>query len=401
VSFTCYLDRHGAHVGLRRAPALTSLKRWSTASADFYRAARRHLLTNEELGPAADWPTERAGATVFCRDPLILYCSIGIKLPLGLASVFWNRFGDYPATFLLTPSWSIEAENAIARIGKAANYCRRRCPNHELIFLCNTKRERKLLARAGERALLLNHSIVVSERIFYPIEGATIEFDAVYNANVASFKRHELAAAIPRVAYLTYYQSHHGTKSEAQHRLALLRRPPGHQLINPIEDDLPVLLPPETVNEVYGRAAVGLCLSLIEGAMNASMEYMLAGLPIVSTPSKGGRDHFFDPDYCLVVEPDPRAIRDAVAALRSRAIPRDHVRSRTLAKLESERRRFIALLDEVRERRGAAAQSNKDWTYSQNSALGRWKNVEEHWADIGSVLTRGRAKTDERKKPGN
>jgi glycosyltransferase involved in cell wall biosynthesis len=49
------------------------------------------------------------------------------------------------------------------------------------------------------------------------------------------------------------------------------------------------------VNQGLARAVVGLCLSTVEGSNYASMEYMLAGLPIVSTPSIGGREVYFDP----------------------------------------------------------------------------------------------------------
>ena len=80
------------------------------------------------------------------------------------------------------------------------------------------------------------------------------------------------------------------------------------------------------MNRVYNQAAVGLCLSAVEGAMYSSMEYLMAGLPIVSTPSLGGRDVYFDPDYCLIVEPEPAAIRRAVERLRDRAIPREEIR---------------------------------------------------------------------------
>ena len=44
------------------------------------------------------------------------------------------------------------------------------------------------------------------------------------------------------------------------------------------------------------RSRTGLCLSEREGAMFASIEYLLCGLPIVTTPSIGGRHVFFEAD---------------------------------------------------------------------------------------------------------
>jgi SAM-dependent methyltransferase len=118
-------------------------------------------------------------------------------------------------------------------------------------------------------------------------------------------------------------------------------------LLNRLQDDLPVRFSHQEVNQALSRAATGLVLSEVEGASYAAMEYMLAGLPVVSTPSQGGRDIYFDPDYCAVVAPDPRSIRDAVTALRQRNIPRAYVRERTLQRIEPGRRRFVALVEEI------------------------------------------------------
>ncbi len=111
--------------------------------------------------------------------------------------------------------------------------------------------------------------------------------------------------------------------------------------------------------------------------MYASIEYMLAGLPIVSTPSRGGRDVFFDPDYCVVVEPNARAVREAVDALRARNIPREYVRARTLAKLEPERRRFLEFFEGIKERYGVPRSYTTVWPFP-GSPFHNWTTVREH-----------------------
>jgi hypothetical protein len=44
--------------------------------------------------------------------------------------------------------------------------------------------------------------------------------------------------------------------------------------------------------------------------MRASIEYLFAGLSVVSTPSIGARDYFVDDEFCIICEPDPRSIRE-------------------------------------------------------------------------------------------
>lgn len=52
----------------------------------------------------------------------------------------------------------------------------------------------------------------------------------------------------------------------------------------------PAFLPPAQVCAALNRGEVGLALSELEGACWASTEYLLCGLPVVSTPCSGGRE---------------------------------------------------------------------------------------------------------------
>lgn len=103
-------------------------------------------------------------------------------------------------------------------------------------------------------------------------------------------------------------------------------------------------VPGEEINLLLAQSGVGLCLSAAEGAMLASIEYLFAGLSVVSTPSLGGRDYFFDDEFCIICAPDPRSVREAVEALLARNVPRDYVRAKTLARVNIERRRYIDLV---------------------------------------------------------
>ncbi len=42
------------------------------------------------------------------------------------------------------------------------------------------------------------------------------------------------------------------------------------------------------------------------------MEYLFSGVPVITTPSVGGRDEFFDKRHVVVVEPTASAVREAV-----------------------------------------------------------------------------------------
>jgi hypothetical protein len=290
---------------------------------------------------------------IVSADPPVLVTGIPKDDYLGVARPFAQQFGDVAAGFIVFPTWSIEQAGLAEAIRERHSNHTSRFPHHRFRFICNTAHEAELLQKQGLPAEFLNKNFTVSDAIFRPLPEIEVEFDAIYNARLVSEKRHELAALVPRVCYLAYVEP------EA-HRLAefwaiyeeILSRNRGHALLNEIRDDKPVPMAHERVNEAQARGAVGLVLSAVEGSSYCSMEYMLAGMPVVSTPSLGGRDVYFDSDYCLVCPPDPAAVRDAVAELKARHIPREFVRARTLEKIAPRRARFLELVDELLEQLG-------------------------------------------------
>ena len=86
--------------------------------------------------------------------------------------------------------------------------------------------------------------------------------------------------------------------------------------------------------------------------MYASIQYLLAGLPVVSTPSVGGRDLFFGSDTALIVEPTVAAVRAGVAEMVRRQLPPTHIRQRALARVDEHRRTFIARVQRVYDEAG-------------------------------------------------
>ena len=103
------------------------------------------------------------------------------------------------------------------------------------------------------------------------------------------------------------------------------------------------LLSRDEVAEHLRNARVGLCLSSREGAMFACGEYLLAGLPVVTIESQGGRDWWIDSDFCRVVPNDPDAVREAVGELIALDIDPQLIRRKTLKRITRLRKDFCDL----------------------------------------------------------
>jgi glycosyltransferase involved in cell wall biosynthesis len=189
-------------------------------------------------------------------------------------------------------------------------------------------------------AVLCNSNAFVDETVFRPIAGTERTYDAVYNGSMSPQKRRELACLVPHAAHIFRFVD---TLSHAQ-SLSLLgtmrQLMPTHDFLNKVDDTKIEKLSREDVNQVLARSSTGLCLSAREGAMFASVEYLLAGVPVVSTPALGGRHLFGSPETWLTVADTPEAVRDGVAEMKARNLSTERTREITLVRLHDYRARL-------------------------------------------------------------
>jgi glycosyltransferase involved in cell wall biosynthesis len=221
-------------------------------------------------------------------------------------------------------------------------------PRNRIVIACNTHREAEIATELGLEARFLNHNAFVNEHIFRPLGDARQVFDAVYSAQMWERKRHELASRIESLCLI--FAMHLG--EEALRRFKQVREMmPGAFLANgdPTVKGAYRYLTQRDVNECYNKCRVGLCLSAYEGASLASAEYLLAGMPVVSTPSLGGRDVLFTPENTLICDADPEAVREAVDKMLSKRLEPGSVRQATLAKVKLIRENWINAVDDLAE----------------------------------------------------
>src|SRR6185295_12190358 len=110
-------------------------------------------------------------------------------------------------------------------------------------------------------------------------------------------------------------------------------------------------LPEKGVVSLMNRAAVGLCLSAVEGSMRVSMEYRLCGTPVVSTRSTGGRDRYFVGPHVRVVDDDADAVAAAVRELKALHLNRQAVRDFVGQLVTFDRHRALQDINKFVERR--------------------------------------------------
>ena len=256
-------------------------------------------------------------AYVLSQSPLVVAGSFGLidDLPTG-----------GPVTVLYHPPWWLHPVGVL-RIRKKIQALQRRRPAR--VIICANSIEEVWFARAGGlTAYLHNQNIHAREGVFYP-EEASMRYDAVYAASMEAYKRLSLTQSLESIFVLTY-------KS-------------GFSSGWDLHKEYPALKKAEYNREFWGEAAVralysssrcGLALSRIEGAMWATAEYLLCGLPVVSTRNFGGRNHFRNPLYWREIAAAAQAVVCAVDALKTSPPDRGEVRRVFLTKIKSGREHF-------------------------------------------------------------
>ncbi|PJE31412.1 hypothetical protein SAMN06297129_1682 [Pseudooceanicola antarcticus] len=275
---------------------------------------------------------------VLCEEPFIF---LGKRMPamdndLGLMSFRPDLFRDRPSLSLLTLGHTYEPDYMIRALVRDMDEARREFPLAQFVMLANTPREDELFREAGLRSLLASELMfgnIANYRL--PEFRSEKRFDAVYVGRLAPEKRHELAAKVPSLLCLYFRATH----EELDTCRALLP----HAVFgnHDFNDDEYRLLLGEDYLEAVDSACVGLCLSAAEGAMRASIEYQLCGLPVVSTPSLGGRDRYLHHKYARIVDATPEAVAAATAELKAAQFDPAEIRANAVRLLEEDRAKFL------------------------------------------------------------
>ena len=300
------------------------------------------------------------------RPPVyVIYAGHTLRSGLTLAS---GASGGRPIHVLAQVSGRLQ--NQIDDLCWATRLMREKRPHMSMTVLAATEEDVEELRRRGVSALQAHHNAFLDERLYYPEADGEKRYDAVHTAQAAAFKRHHLAHAVENLALVTY------AGSEGPDAVApIVQGYPRLSYVNWDPETGVHHLDPDGVRGVVNQARCGLVLSEAEGGNYASAEYLLCGVPLVTTPSIGGRHAFYDPDHVLVVEPTAEAVAAGVAVMNARTLDPWDVRRSVLAKMRDHRLRLAAWLSEVTGEDLLRAADGAGWLPAFRNKLASWREV--------------------------
>ncbi|VAW10637.1 hypothetical protein MNBD_ALPHA09-1935 [hydrothermal vent metagenome] len=300
-------------------------------------------LTTKSMSPQPP-PAVELPVRVVKSYPLITVSKTYRARPFGVAPLLAAHVPGRKSLNLVQLCWTYETAEKVSELVADLEHAKSIAPDSEFVILANTEFESYLLSDRGVPNTMASETMFMDEQVFRPQPRIEKTFEAVYNGRIAPMKRHELAEGINR-RLLIYCPDWEDDREYAE----MYRRKPtpavflNHQL----GGGKYCFLPKDEVNRHMNQARVGLCLSATEGIMRASIEYLYCGLPVVSTPCYGGRERYYHPDYCRIVEPDRNAVTKAVRDLARADIDPFFVRRRTLSIINRERTNFIRFVNSL------------------------------------------------------
>ncbi len=198
--------------------------------------------------------------------------------------------------------------------------CMKSCnPNYNInniIFMCPNQYNMDICKKLGLQSILCNHNCFINENKFCIKNNERI-YNAVLNCRPEKWKRPYLAKQVENLAIIKGYNFR---KDEYYDMMQL----------NPIYINNDIRLSEEEVVDMYSKSMVGMILSEKEGACYSSSEFLLCGLPVISTSSVGGRDIWYNEKNSIVCDATEEsvasAVKTAIERLKSGEFNRTEIR---------------------------------------------------------------------------
>jgi hypothetical protein len=244
-----------------------------------------------------------------------------------LDNEFFNPSGH---VFILT-SW-FKTPNAIKILESN--------PSYEITILANSVEEKEYFEKMTSRYVMFcNHNAFLNERVFDIVENVPKIHDLIVDSAFHEYKNVEKANRIKETLHIGY------VKHDLSTHVVIPTYGKLANFANANATGKYKRLTKPQINARYNESRVAGIFSLIEGACFASSQYLLAGLPVISTRSQGGRDIWFNEFNCIICENDEDSIYDAhqtaMQRLESGEFNARQIRELHLQQMDEHRTRLI------------------------------------------------------------
>jgi len=308
---------------------------------------------------------------VISLDPLIIV-GFGSPSPNQPALALSHALRHKKVYYILWSWWTLQDNAELFRTVNSYSHLKEYYPQHDIHIMTNDHVDTLLLEKCKINSSFCHQNAFIDQRKFTIKNEPRKEYDAIYNARLDRFKRHTLASKLNNVG-LIYYSPAKEKQEGLAYKEELKRHLPNAVFLNEHpETGVDRFLSSQDICRLYNKSKVGLCLSALEGGMYAATEYLLCGIPVVSTHNVGGRDYFLHQDFSRLVAPEPSAVADATYSLISENIPPKEIRHCTLLKMLKQRQVFMDHVQTIFDKENAGRNFADEWDVVFKNKLLVW-----------------------------
>jgi len=203
--------------------------------------------------------------------------------------------------------------------------------NREQFYIMyNCQEEQAWGTKFGFYGDIINHNAWLNENKF-SVKQLDKQYDALYIARRTKWKRHYLASGIDNLAMACGGNNHGNQDCE----------------IPVCKNDPEKKLTADEVVDLINKSRCGLSLSEVEGASFGTSEYLLCGIPVVTTPSRGGRSVWLDIDNSIQAQPTVQSVKRSVDEILAKDLNPYIIRDNHIRLANVYRKKFINQLGVV------------------------------------------------------
>ena len=211
-------------------------------------------------------------------------------------------------------------------------------PEFNVAILANSIEEKAFFETKTKRDVLFcNHNAFLNENKFKILGNLPRFYDLVIDSAFHEYKNTEKAKKVGNVLHIGYF------KRPKKHFDDIVI-PSYGKLVNFVDGEYK-LMNKIQINTFYNQSRVGGIFSECEGACLASSQYLLAGLPVISIKSKGGRDIWYNEYNSVICDNDEDSIYNAhqlaLQKLESGEFNREKIRELHLNQMDEHRNTLI------------------------------------------------------------
>lgn len=198
-----------------------------------------------------------------------------------------NQINEQNTIVCLLTSW-YKSETIIRIINENKNY--------HMIILANTEEEKQYYENQVTcDVIFVNKNAFLNENVFIMNNFFSKKYDLVIDSCFCEYKNRIIASKILNTVHIGYYK-------KANNIIENEFIPNFGIKVNYDTNNLYHKLTSREICDIYNQSHVGGIFSDKEGACLSSTQYLLCGLPVVSTKSKGGRDVWYNENNSIICE---------------------------------------------------------------------------------------------------